>query len=319
MFPGEWILAAAERIAPYIRPTPVTYDSRNSLFIKWENRQRTGSFKIRGALNKVLCLQDWERAAGLVAASAGNHGQGVGLAAKLVGAKVTVFSPKTTPAIKVEKMRALGADLRLLPGSYAAVESAALEYARNNGMTWISPYNDPQVIAGQGTIGLEIARQVESWPGKTVVIPLGGGGLLSGIAAALACAGKPNSARIVGVQPAASAFMYALVKGGGSEGVRDLPSLADGLAGGIEADALTIDLVRQLADNILRVDEESIAQAIAFASQNYHEPIEGAGAVGLAAILSGQLTGPAILVVSGGNIQPEVHAAIVSRYTEATH
>jgi threonine dehydratase len=318
MFPREWIAAAAERIAPYISPTPVTYDSWRDLYFKWENRQRTGSFKPRGALNKVLSLPDWELEAGLVAASAGNHGQGVALAAQIVGAQATIFSPDSTPEVKVKSMRALGADLRLLPGSYEAVEAAAIAYARENGKAWISPYNDPQVVAGQATIGLELARQVEFTRGMTVLIPVGGGGLLSGIATALTVAEIPPGVHIVGVQPAASAFMHALVTRGSAEGVQDLPTLADGLAGGVEEGSSTIALVREMADEILEVSEQDIARAIALAWHSYQERIEGAGAVGLAAVLSGQIHGPAIVVISGGNIQPQLHAEIVSRYAEAS-
>jgi threonine dehydratase len=322
MFPREWIVAAAERIAPCITRTPVTHDPRRDLYFKWENRQKTGSFKARGALNKVLTLEDWERDAGLVAASAGNHGQGVALAAGMVGARATVFAPESTPAVKVEKMRALGADLRLLPGSYEQVEIAALRYAYENNQTWVSPYNDPQVIAGQGTIGLELLEQVPLAPELTVLIPIGGGGLLSGIAAALRSTRRGNGAedelklRIVGVQPEASAFMYALVTRGNIEGVRDLPTVADGLAGGVEEGSFTIGLVRELADEILLVNEDRIAEAIAFAWRHYQEQIEGSGAVGLAAVLDGQVKGPAVVIVSGGNIQPELHAMIVSQYGE---
>lgn len=316
MFPHEWIAAAAERIAPYIVHTPVTYDPRRDLYFKWENRQKTGSFKARGALNKVLTLQNWEREAGLVAASAGNHGQGVALAAGMVGARATVFAPQSTSPVKVEKMRALGADLRLLPGSYEQVESAALRYAQENNHTWVSPYNDAQVIAGQGTIGLELSEQISLTSEMTVLIPVGGGGLLTGIATALKGDSSHPKLRILGVQPEASAFMHALVSRGTVEGVQDLPTVADGLAGGVEEGAFTIGLVRQLADEIILVSEEHIAQAIAFAWRNYKEQIEGSGAVGLAALLSGQVQSPAIVVVSGGNIQPDLHATIVSQYAE---
>jgi threonine dehydratase len=315
MFPREWIFAAAGRIAPHIVRTPVTYDSRLNVYFKWENQQVTGSFKPRGAFNKVLSLEDWERQAGLVAASAGNHGQGVALAAKQAGVPVTVFVPETAPSVKIEKMRALGADLRLVPGGYEEAEAAGLRYSRETNQTWISAYNDPQVIAGQGTIGLELAEQVKLTPEMAILIPVGGGGLLSGIASALANA-KPRP-RIIGVQPAASAFMNALYTRGSQEGVPDLPTLADGLAGGVEHGSLTIELVGALADDILLVDEQEIARAVAFAWHNYQEQVEGSGAVGLAAMLSGAVKAPAVIVISGGNIQPQLHAEIVARYAEA--
>jgi threonine dehydratase len=314
MFPREWIVAAAQRIAPHITRTPVTHDARLNLYFKWENRQLTGSFKARGAFNKMLSLEDWERQSGLVAVSAGNHGQGLALAAQWVGAPVTVFAPESAPAVKIERMRALGADVRLVPGSYDEAEAAGLRYARETGQTWVSPYNDPQVIAGQGTIGLELADQLNLTPEMALLIPIGGGGLLSGIASALTdAAPRP---RILGVQPAASAFMHALYTCGSQAGVQDLPTLADGLAGGVEAGSLTIELVRELADDIILVSEDDIARAVALAWSRHGEQIEGSGAVGLAAVLSGAVRGPAVVVVSGGNIQPQLHAEIVARYAE---
>jgi threonine dehydratase len=294
----------------------VTHDPRLNLYFKWENRQLTGSFKARGAFNKVLSLEDWERAAGLVAASAGNHGQGLALAVQLVSAPVTVFAPESAPAVKVEKMRDLGADVRLVPGSYDEAEAAGLRYAHDMNQTWVSPYNDPQVIAGQGTIGLELAEQVSLTPEMALLIPIGGGGLLSGIASALIDV-KPRP-RILGVQPAASAFMHALYARGSQAGVQDLPTLADGLAGGVEEGSITIGLVRGLAHDILLVGEEDIARAVAFAWRVYGEQIEGSGAVGLAAVLSGAIKGPAVVVVSGGNIQPQLHAEIAARFAEGS-
>ena len=315
MFPREWIVAAAQRIAPHITRTPVTHDARLNLYFKWENRQLTGSFKARGAFNKILSLEDWESRAGLVAASAGNHGQGLALAARLVGAPVTVFAPESTPAVKLEKMRALGADVRLVPGSYDEAEAGGLRYASETNQTWVSPYNDPQVIAGQGTIGLELADQVDLTREIALLIPIGGGGLLSGIASALTDA-TPRP-RILGVQPVASAFMHGLYTRGSQAGVQDLPTLADGLAGGVEPGSLTIGLVRELADDIILVGEDDIARAVALAWSTYGEQMEGSGAVSLAAVLSGAVKGPAVVVVSGGNIQPQLHAEIVARYTKA--
>jgi len=314
MFPREWIISAAERVSPHITRTPVTYDPRLDAHFKWENQQITGSFKARGAFNKVLALEPWERDAGLVAASAGNHGQGVALAAGRVGALVTVFVPDRTPAVKIEKMRALGAELRLVAGGYDEAETAGLRFARETEQTWISPYNDPKIVAGQGTIGLELAEQVELKPETNLLIPVGGGGLLAGIASALY--DLKSHPRIIGVQPAASAFMHALYRGGGQEGVPDLPTLADGLAGGVQSGSMTIPLVQALADDILLVNEDEIARAVAFAWHHYQQQIEGSAAVGLAAVLGGAIRSPFLLVVSGGNIQPELHADILSCYPE---
>jgi threonine dehydratase len=308
IFPMEWIIQAEQRIGSHILVTPFTHDSARNLFLKWENRQFTGSFKARGAFNKILSLQPWEQKQGLVAASAGNHGQGVALAGRLVGAPVTVFASRHASPFKVEKMRSLGADVRLVAGGYDEAEHEGLDYAKENGKTWVSPYNDPQVIAGQGTIGLELARQVELSSSMTLLVPVSGGGLLAGIAAALTA--LKNRPKIVGIQAEASAFMHALFKRGTQENVPDLPTLADGLSGPVENGSITIPLINTLVDDILLVGENEIAHAISYAFRNNGEIIEASGAVGLAAILSGVVRPPAVIVVSGGNISPELHGRV---------
>ena len=176
------------------------------------------------------------------------------------------------------------------------------------GKTWVSPYNDSQVIAGQGTVGLELEEQVELGPGTTVVIPVGGGGLLAGVATALRSQNPLKRLRIVGVQPEASAFMRRVVSDGTSEGVADLPTLADGLAGGVEAGP-DVRGQRARADEIVLVSEEEIAGAVAHAWLAHGEVIEGSGAVTLAAALAGKVRGQAILVVSGGNIDADRRSA----------
>ncbi len=312
MIPPEWIGQAALRVAPHIRRTLLTNDAELNLYLKWENQQVTGSFKVRGALNKVLALEAWEQAAGLVTASAGNHGQGVALAAKLVGAPVTVFASDHAVPTKLDAMRSLGAQVELVAGGYELAEQTAIGYARQHRLTWVSPYNDGQVIAGQGTIGLELAEDMPPEPALTVVVPVGGGGLLAGIGAALEHAGA--RIRLVGVNAEASAFMHALYKSGSQVGVQDLPTLADGLTGAVEAGSLTIPLVRQYAQDILLVSEEEIGRAVAFAWRKYNQKVEGSGAVGLAAVLAGKVKPPAVVILSGGNIQPETHADLCARF-----
>jgi threonine dehydratase len=273
----------------------------------------TGSFKVRGALNKVLALEAWERAAGIVTASAGNHGQGVALAGSLVGAQVTVFVSEHAVPAKVEAMRRMGAQIVTVPGGYHQAESAALRYADEKRQTWISAYNDGLVIAGQGTLGLEIAADLPPDAAQVWLVPVSGGGLLAGVGAALNRA--ETRPRLVGVQAETSAFMHALFYRGTQQGVDDLPTLADGLAGEVEHGSVTIPMVKQWVDEIILVSEEEIARAVAYAWQEHGEIIEGSGAVGLAAALSGKIDQrPAVVVVSGGNIQPEVHADILRRY-----
>ncbi len=312
MIPSEWIDQAALRIASHIRRTLLTNDAELNIYLKWENQQVTGSFKARGALNKVLALEKWEQAAGLVTASAGNHGQGVALAGNLVGVPVIVFASNHAVPSKVDAMRELGAEVRFVEGGYELAEATAIQYADEKKQVWVSPYNDGQVVAGQGTIGLELLADLPLERKLTLVVPVGGGGLLAGIGAALER--QPSRPRLVGVNAEASAFMCALYQRGSQEGVLDLPTLADGLSGAVEAGSITIPLVWKYADGILTVSEEEIGRAIAFAWQKYRQVIEGSGAVGLAAVLAGKVKPPAVVVITGGNIQPEVHAELCRKY-----
>lgn len=316
MIPFEWISQADERISPHVVRTPLTYDAARNLYIKWENQQVTGSFKARGAFNKVLLLEDWEREVGLVAASAGNHGLGLALAGQKVGATVEIFVSEHAVPAKVEAMRALGAVIHVVPGGYGEAEAAGKIYAEEQQKTWVFPYNDGQVIAGQGTVGLELSREL-SHEAVAWLVPVGGGGLLSGIGASIR--EQAHRPRLIGVQPEASAFMHSLFYRNTQDGTPDLPSLADGLAGAVKQDSVTIPIIKQLADEIVLVSEDEIAYAMAFAWSEYGEKLEGAGAAGLAAVLSGKVKErPAVLVVSGGNVQPKVHAEIVSRFAGET-
>lgn len=313
MIPIEWFEQAAQRIAPSLRVTPLRYDPDLDIYLKLENQQITGSFKARGALNRVLTLQPWERQAGIVTASAGNHGQGVALATREVGAHAVIFASDHAVQAKVDAMRALGADVRLVPGGYGEAEQAGLAYVRSHEGTWISPYNDPQVVAGQGTIGLELDQQLPPDFQGPVLVPVGGGGLISGIGIALR--GRGRQLPLIGLQAHASPFFQALYERGSQAGVQDLPTLADGLSGAIEPDSLTIPLVRNLVEQFILVEEEEIAHAIAYAWYHYSLVIEGSAAVSLAAVLGGKVTTrPAALIFSGGNIQPEEHARLIDLY-----
>ncbi len=310
-FPYHWIEQAAERIAPHIRHTPLSHDPDLNIYLKWENQQVTGSFKVRGALNKVISLQPWERERGLVTASAGNHGQGVTLAGNLFGAPVIVFTSDHAVPDKIKAMRTLGAQVIQVPGGYAQAEAAGIAYAQQSGLTWISPYNDGQVIAGQGTLALELLQDMADKSPIIWVIPAGGGGLVCGIGAALST--QAHRPHLIAVQSEASPFMHAIYHQGSQEGVIELDSLADGLAGPVEAGSVTIPMLQHYADDFLLVSEEEIAEAIAYAWRNYHERIEGSAAVSLAAILSGKISErPTVVIFTGGNIQPEVHARIIS-------
>lgn len=323
MIPGEWFAQAAERIAPHIRETPLVYDSTHDLYLKMEQDQVTGSFKARGALNKVLSLQPWEQQLGLVAASAGNHGQGVALAGRLVGAPVTIFVSASAVPAKIAKMRQLGAELNLVNGGYAEAEAAGLAWAKEQKKTWVSPYNDGQIIAGQGTLAMEVLRQLlrEGFRGQelTWLVPVGGGGLAAGICLVLSQAAQSPISRqrhlVVGVQSEASAFFHALYHQNSQAGVIETPSLADGLAGPVEAGSLTIPILRSCLDDLLLISETELKMALRYAWQHYQVVLEGSAAVGLAAVLAGKIQKrPLLLVFSGGNIQPEVHAEIIKEF-----
>jgi len=312
MIPYNWIEEAAERIAPHIRQTPLSYDADNDLYLKWENQQVTGSFKARGAFNKVLSLQDWERQAGLVTASAGNHGQGVALAGQKVGAPVVVFASQHATPAKIEAMRGLGAEVRLVAGGYGEAEQAGLDFARQNGLTWVSPYNDGQVIAGQGTLGREILRQQPALRQATWIIPAGGGGLACGIGAATQLPDDAPRPALLAVSSEASPFLHALYHRGTQADVVEYPSLADGLAGPVEAGSVTIPLARTYLHDFILVSEAEIASAIVYAWQHYDQKIEGSAAVALAAALYQHVTArPAVVILTGGNIQPELFQQLV--------
>ena len=318
MIPYQWFVEARVRISPHIRITPITYDEEIDLFLKWENKQITGSFKARGAFNKVLSLEKWEQEAGLLAASAGNHGQGVALAGQVVEAPVKIFVPKNAPSVKIHAMKSLGAEVVLVPGGYQEAENAALDEAASSEFTWISPYNDGIIIAGQGTIALEVIDQLNDRSAISLedmfwLVPTSGGGLLAGIAAAIDSIAPKST--VIGVQSDTSPFMHAIFHQGTQDNIIELPTIADGLAGPVEDGSITIPLVRNHVDDILLVNEDEIIEAIAYSWHKHGEMIEGAAAVVIAAVLSGKIKQrPIIAVVSGGNIQDDVFRKIVESY-----
>lgn len=317
MFPESWLPEAALRIKSSIIHTPLTFDPEHQIYLKWENHQVTGSFKARGALNKVFSLEPWERERGLVAASAGNHGQGVALAAQKAGTRAIIFASENAVPAKIEAMRKLGAELHLVPGGYGEAEKAGLEYARRVGGAWVSPYNDGQIISGQGTIALEVWEDLPDYSPLTWVVPAGGGGLVAGIGVALASrtARHASNNRLVAVQSEASPFIHDIFRHGSQAGSVELPSLADGLAGPVEEGSITIPLVKRLVQDMILVSEDAIANAVATCWYRYGERIEGSAAVTLAAILSGAIPQrPAILVISGGNIEPAIFEKILIDY-----
>ena len=292
--------AARGRIADRgVRETPV-YGSETfgrligrPVLLKAETLQRTGSFKIRGAVNKIEGLSDAERKAGVVAASAGNHGQAVAWAAREAGIEATIFMPAETPMAKVEPTRNYGARVELMGATFEDALAAALTSAEENGGTFVHPFEDPEVIAGQGTIGLELAEQVPDL--ATVVIPIGGGGLSSGIALALRSV-RPE-VKIVGVQAAACAPLA----GGTELGY----TIAEGIAVKHPGE-LTSALLADLLETVVTVTDEEISESIVLLMERAKLVVEGAGAAAVAALIAGRVpgSGPAVAILSGGNIDP---------------
>jgi len=289
------IEAARARISGHARETPIyrseTFSrlSGRPVSLKAENLQRTGAFKIRGAVNKLSTLTDEERARGVVAASAGNHGQAVAWAGRELGARATIFVPEDAPMTKVDAARNYGADVRFVGSYFEESLDAAREYAVGAGATFVHAFEDETVIAGQGTIGLELVEQAPD--AGTVVIPIGGGGLCAGIATALKTL-RPN-VRVVGVQAAGT-----LPGGAGF-------TIADGIA--VKAPGeLTTRVLETVCDDIVAVTDEEISEAIVLLLERAKLVVEGAGAVGVAALLAGRLggSGPVAIVLSGGNIDP---------------
>jgi threonine dehydratase len=313
MIPINWINDSADRLNGKIEKTSVTFDPKLNVYLKWENQQKTGAFKIRGALNKILTLAPWEQERGLVAASAGNHGLGVAYAAKLLGAKATVFIPEKTAKNKEEAIIELGAVVHKISGDYQLAENEAQTYVIKKGATWISPYNDGQVIAGQASLGIELIEQINPFDADACLCPVSGGALISGIG--LAFRNSQLKMRLIGIQSKNSSYFHSLYHYGSIKDVVETKSIADGLTGGVEKNSMTIPLVRSMVDDFVLVDEDEIEQAIAYAWYHYHVVLEGSAAVPIAAVLNKKVNvKKPILILTGRNIQNETHEEICYRW-----
>jgi threonine dehydratase len=279
---------AYARISPHLRRTPVEPSpwlaalTGAEVHCKFENYQVTGSFKARGALNRVLGVTDGEAEAGFVAASTGNHGAAVAYAARLRDAPVTVFVPSTADPEKVSRLRDEGVAVRTAGVDSIEAEAAAREFASSFGSIYVSPYNDPAVVVGQGTVGLELAEQLPDL--DAVFVALGGGGLVAGIASYLK-ARRPNI-EVIACSPRNSAVMAHSIEAGRILDLPSEPTLSDGTAGGVEAGSITFELCQQLVDRYELVDERAIGQALYEFTARHHSLIEGAAAVPIAALLA---------------------------------
>ena len=310
------IEAARTLIAPTIHRTRTERSASLSdkmgvpVHLKLEHHQRTGSFKLRGATNAVLNLTDAQRAQGVVGVSTGNHGRGLAYAARQNGVRCIICMSELVPQNKIDGIKAQGAEVRIVGRSQddAQVEVDQLVI---DGMTMIPPFDHPNIIAGQGTIGLELAEDLLDL--TTALVQLSGGGLISGVAAALK-ARLPNI-KVIGVSMDRGAAMYQCQKAGKPMIVPELATLADSLGGGIGLDnAFTFGMTRDLVDDIVLVSEAEIAGAIRHAYWQENQIIEGSGSVGIAALLSGKITpdGPTALLLSGGNIDMALHHRIIT-------
>ncbi|MBG6054834.1 threonine dehydratase [Salinibacterium sp. CAN_S4] len=283
------------------------------VFLKCENLQRTGSYKIRGAYNRISRLSDEEKARGVVAASAGNHAQGVAFAARELGIPSTIFMPLGVALPKLQATRAYGADVVLRGHSVTEPLRAAAEFARTTGAVFIHPFDHPDVVAGQGTVGLEILDQRPDV--DTIVIPIGGGGLISGVASAVKqrAALDGRTVRIIGVQAAnAAPYPMSLQMGTPTE-VPMTPTIADGIAVARPGE-LNFEIVQAMVDEVVTVSEDDLAQALLVLLERAKLVVEPAGAAGVAAILAGKVTasGTTVAILSGGNIDPLMMERVIS-------
>jgi threonine dehydratase len=312
------IQAARRTLRDVIIATPILPAERLSqelgarVFLKAENTQRSGSFKLRGAYNTISRLAPAERERGVIAHSAGNHAQGVALAAKLLGVPATIVMPERAPLTKVAATRRFGAEVLLYGATFDDAGARAREIQGQRGLTYVHAFNDERVIAGQGTIGLELAEALPDL--GLLIVPIGGGGLISGIA--LAIKALLPAVRIVGVQAAGCTSIPQSLAAGEPIAAPAARTIADGIAVKRPGD-LTLPIIRELVDQVAIVDDDEIARGIAYVVQNARLVVEGAGAAGVAALLSGKIAPRANetigVVMGGGNIDGNLLARVIEQ------
>lgn len=311
------IEAAAETVGGRLRETPLVRSEALSeatgseIHLKLEHQQITGSFKLRGATNAVRRLSDDQRAKGVVGVSTGNHGRGLAYAAREAGVSCIICMSRLVPENKVDGIKAQGAEVRIVGESQDDAQVEVDRLVAEEGKTMLPPFDHPHVIAGQGTLGLEILGQLPE--AETLVVPVSGGGLIAGVARA-AKSLKPGI-RVVGVSMERGAAMVESQQAGKPVPVAELPTLADALGGGIGLDnRYTFAMVRELVDELHLVSEEKIAEAVAHAYWRERQIVEGSGAVGIAALKAGLIEHPGvcIVVLSGGNIDMALHNRLIN-------
>jgi threonine dehydratase len=304
-------LEAEKRIRTHIRETPVEYSPPLSqsgnchVYLKLENLQLSGSFKLRGCMNKLLSLNKKEKEKGVITASTGNHGAAFAYAIQKLRLKGTIYLPENSSQAKIEALRYYNVDLKFYETDCVKTEGFARETAKRNNLTYISPYNDIKTIGGQATVGIELERQMDKI--DTVFVPVGGGSLASGIAGFLKS--KDKNIEIIGCQPVNSAVMYESIKAGEILDLESKPTISDGSAGGIEKGAITFDICKELMDDFILVTEEEIKQAIKLVLEKHYMLIEGAAALSVASFIKekGKFKNKNIvLLISGSKISVDL-------------
>ncbi len=315
----EDIEQAQKNISSYAKLTPLIPSKfaseliNGNVFLKLENEQVTHSFKVRGVINKLLSLSAEEKAKGVVTASAGNHGQAVAYGAQKLGFQAKIVVPTRAPQVKVNGIRQFGAELVLFGDTYDEAERKAKQLAAQEGRLYISPYNDERIVAGHGTVGLEILKELPNV--DVVIVPVGGGGLIGGIAIAVKTQ-KPT-VKVIGVQSAASPVMYESLKAG-----KIVPphrheryTIAEGLVGAVEKGSITFGIAQQYVDEVTLAREESLRHAVYLLWKNEKQVVEGSGAAGVALLLENKdsFKGQTVaVVISGGNIDPYLFDGIIA-------
>ncbi|MFX0090648.1 MAG: threonine/serine dehydratase [Candidatus Hodarchaeota archaeon] len=301
------VLDAERRIRKYIRETPLEYSPYlsklevNNVFLKLENTQITGSFKLRGAFNKLLSLTEQEKTNGIITASTGNHGLAVAYALKTLGGRGTIFVPENSSRSKLEALRHYDVSIEFYGKDCEETETFARATAQNHNQIFISPYNDPRIIGGQGTIGIELMRQLENI--DVVFVAVGGGGLASGLAGYLKSVNE--NIKVVGCLPQNSPVMYESIKAGRIITMESKPTLSDGTAGGIEENAITFNLCKTYVDDFVLITESEIKEALVLMLDKHHLLMEGAAGLVVAAFLKKKKQFKkknVVLIICGANI-----------------
>lgn len=309
------ITSAHEKIQPHIRKTPLELSPQLSektgseVYLKLENWQKTGSFKIRGALNKMLSLSSEEKQKGIITASAGNHGLGVAHAAKMLGIQGKIVVPENASLAKIKALQNYALELLKQGRDYDEAEEVAWQIQKREDLTFIHAFSDPEIIAGQGTIALEILEELPET--ETIIVPIGGGGLIAGIA--IAAKSINSKLKVVGVQSEASPAMFNAVQAARCVETPIEETIADGLAGRFVAE-FTLELTQKYVDEVVLVSENGIKEAIKLMIENEHMLIEGAAAVGIAALLEKKIKthGKIVVILTGRNIHSQVLKEILT-------